>query len=657
LKSYTAGVNTGLRTLRAPPPEYLVLRSRPGEWRLEDTILIAFNLYRLLQDQRADQDFNRHQLYAALPQPICDFLAPEGCPDWDTPLIGKASAEVSIPGPETFDFRFNSPERIPDLRLPSIQLAGSNAWAISGKHTKDGRAIVANDIHLPFGMPSIFFRARLDFDERGPRHCLSGITIPGFPFLLAGTNGDIAWGLANAALDAVNLVQLDQDGLPQTSYHAAGSVQHLEFEREVLHVRGGPDEEVIVRKTRWGPVTRRNSNGESFAQRWLAYRAGAVNLGWRELETATSVGEAMTAANRIGAPALAMVVADGRGEVGWTLAGLLPRVQSRRGSGHPRLPPLSSEIIDERIDSPFQSPQFRSPEFSRVWAANARPILTGPFAELVGGGYHSCGARAKQIRDSIMGLDLADEELLWRIQCDDRALFYARWGALLIEVLQSLRHARSPEALDSLRSWDGRAAADSVAYRLVREFRDVVQSLVFEPFISLVRTKQGQFDISQVTDQLEAPLWRLISEKPVHLLPPWFADWDALITNGALQVLDTIPQNEGLHHFVWGAVNRLNMRHVLSPFVPLFGRLFDAPCAPLDGDLHMPLAQTPGHGPVCRFVVSPGNDQLGIAQMAGGQASNPLAPYYLAGHDDWLERRLTSFDPGPPRYRLTINPQ
>lgn len=36
-------------------------------------------------------------------------------------------------------------------------------------------------------------------------------------------------------------------------------------------------------------------------------------------------------------------------------------------------------------------------------------------------------------------------------------------------------------------------------------------------------------------------------------------------------------------------------------------------------------------------MVSPGHEGDGIFEMPVGEASNPLSPYFLAGHSDWLE--------------------
>ena len=650
LDAYTSGVRSGLRNLRAVPFEYRLLKSRPEEWQPEDTLLIVFHLYRLLQDERADQDFHRYLLYTALPRPIADFLAPEGSPEWDAPMVGPPAAAMPVPGPEVMDFRRLLPKRIPHLQLGSSPVAGRNAWAVSGKHTHNGAAIVANDVHLPFAMPAAFYRATLDVAGRR----LSGMTLPGFPFLVAGTNGDIAWGLTNAAIDASDLVLLDQSGLPADAYRTTDGVKQFVTECEIIRVRGGEDVAVTVRSTDWGPVTRKTRDGTLFAQCWLAHHPHAVNLAWGGLETATTAAEAVEAAHPLGVPTLAIVVGDRHGDVGWTLAG---RMAWRTGG---RLPTISAQLTGALHNYvPWeQYPRLRSPQFSRVWSANARAITSGVFGQALAGGLHSCGARASQIRDALGGIAQANEESMLRLQRDDRALFLSRWRALLLDTLQStnLRHPRLAEFRATVEGWNGRAAADSVGYRVLRQFHAAVERLVFEPFISIVRAGRDPFNLASVTDQLETPLWRLMVERPPHLLPPWFPDWSALLAAAATETLDSLREDAPLASFTWGAANRLAMRHPLSPISRMVRGWLDISDDPLDGDMNTPLAQTSRHGPVFRFVISPGDGESAIAQMAGGQAGNRFAPYYLAGHADWLEGKPSPLQPGPARYRLILDP-
>lgn len=649
LQSYTDGVNAGLGALRMRSWEYLLLRSQPEPWRPQDSLLVVFFLYRSLQDERADQDYHRYLLYRALPRKMADFLAPEGTAEWDAPLAGEVNPPGDIPGPEVFDLRTASLARMPHFRLRESRIGGSNAWAVSARDSGTGHAIVANDMHLPFQMPTIFYRALMRMEERQ----LNGVTVPGFPFLLAGSNGDVAWGLTNAAIDAVDLVRLDQAGLTERAYRTASGIREVEFEREVIRVRGARDVEISIGKTVWGPIVRKTRDGVIFAHSWLAYLPSAVNLAWDGLESATSVSEAVAAAHRIGTPALAVVIADRQGEVGWTLAGALPAgaLDSRR------LPLLSSwRQWPETATETAPHPSMMSPQFGRIWAANCRAVTTGSVGDLLSGGPHVCGARGRQIRDRLLALKVADGPAMLDLQRDTRAHFLDRWGQLMLALLSSSESGdeRKLQRLrEVLETWDGCATSDSVAYPLIRRFREIVERLVFEPFCAAVQAKTEPFDLSSVSDQLEQPLWQLVNERPPHLLAPWFKGWDDLLQTSLNAVLSSAGEP-----LSWGRVNELKMRHMLSAAVGrFFGRFIDAPGSPLDGDLHMPLAQTPAHGPVFRFVVSPGAEHEGTATMSGGQAGHFMSPYYLAGHDAWLAGRAAPFCPGATRFQLLLRPE
>ena len=657
LTSYTAGVRAGLTALRAPPFEYGLTRTRPIEWRPEDTILIVLNMYCLLQDSRADQDYNLYLLHSALPAAIADFLTPAGSSDWDAPLLGEPSSEARIPGPHILDFRAAAPRRDPHALRGTVPMSGSNAWAVAAASAGTGRAIIANDMHLGFGMPPAFYRATLQVGAGAGARRLSGITLPGFPFLVAGSNGDIAWGLANAAIDAVDLVRLDQAGLPPDACRTHEGVARIQTVREVIRTREGGAEELEIRLTPWGPVSRKTRGGAQFAQLWVAHHTQSVNLEWLALENATSVADALSAANRLGAPTLGIVVADRRGDVGWTLAGPLPR----RAVGRGRLPIASSAARagwDGWVE-PHEYPHLTSPRFDRVWSANSRPIAGDEGVRLLGHGCYVLGARALQIRNSLLRTQVADEAAMLRIQLDDRALFLSRWRTLLREVLADadvVSRSRRDEMRAALDHWEGRACVSSVAYPLVQQFRSRVARLALEPFVSMVKGRHGHFDLERATDQLERPLWCLLTERPPHLLPPWFESWRDLLGAALRETLAAMGARAGRSAFTWGDANALVMRHPMSSLIPLLGRLLDAPSAPLNGDVHMPLAQTSRHGPLFRFVISPGHEAAATLQMAGGQAGNPLAPYYRSGHAQWLEGTPAPLLPGPVRYSVTLLP-
>jgi penicillin amidase len=295
---------------------------------------------------------------------------------------------------------------------------------------------------------------------------------------------------------------------------------------------------------------------------------------------------------------------------------------------------------------------------SFLWTANARQI-DGPDLEKIGHGYSILGARGLQIRRRLEALTAADEHDMLDIQLDARADFVQRWRSLLRSVLCArvdVRRGqnRRREAIHLLDQWDGNADGASVGYRLVREFRDRVDGAAFAPIVARVRKRFPDFDLSAVGDQREGPLWSLVTSKPQHFLDPRYSSWDDLLHQAAEGVLRSATRFGSMSRYTWGRVNTLEMRHPLGRVLPPLAWLMDMPRVPLSGDVHMPLAQLRDHGPVVRFVVSPGREASGIMQMPGGQSGHPLSPYYGAGHLGWVHGAPSPFLPGPTRYVLTL---
>ncbi len=99
---------------------------------------------------------------------------------------------------------------------------GSNAWAVAGTHTADGRSLLAGDGHLPLSIPSLFYSIGMDTEHLGGGGLSQvGLVIPGLPTLAVGTNGKVAWSQTQLMGDITDWyreeLQLDGAGKPTHS--------------------------------------------------------------------------------------------------------------------------------------------------------------------------------------------------------------------------------------------------------------------------------------------------------------------------------------------------------------------------------------------------------------------------------------------------------
>ena len=281
--------------------------------------------------------------------------------------------------------------------------------------------------------------------------------------------------------------------------------------------------------------------------------------------------------------------------------------------------------------------------------------------DLVGDGGYDFGARARQIRDGLFATDTFTPEDMLALQYDDRALFLTRWRDLLVELLDDetvTNDVQLAEYRELVEDWLPRAAPESAGYRLVRAFRLEVEKRVFHALLAPARAAYGEDVSLRRSNQFEAPLWQLVTEQPLHLLPRDYVSWDELLLAAVRQNIDYFQDNYSgpLSARTWGEINTAAIRHPLSGSIPLLGDYLNMPADPLNGDLDMPKAQGPSFGASERFSVAPGDEANSLMQMPTGQSGHPLSPFYSRGHEDWVAGRPSPFLPGTAAHTLTLTP-
>jgi penicillin amidase len=649
LDAYVAGVNAGLVDLPARPWPYLLLRERPRAWQAADTPLVGFAMYFDLQDATNARELALWRIRKVVPPALFALLARDGS-SWDAPLMGAARGDAVLPDAATLDLRrlpVPAAEAAVAMRLPASREIGSNNFAVSGAVTRDGRAIVADDMHLGLRVPNIWFRARLRYlDPHAPggRVDVSGFTLPGLPLVVVGSNRHVAWGFTNSYADVADWAAVPgcKSGRPCT-----GVTHH----RERIEVAHSPPVDFDIEETPWGPVMAHDPQGNALALRWVAQQPGALNLGLARLAQAASVDDALAKLTTAGLPAQNLLIADTGGHIAWRIQGPLPQ----RGPG------CDGDSIDATSKCGAwtirnSAPELRDPGNGRLWTANNR-TLDGAALARVGDGGYALGARALQIRDDLLAKRRLDERDLLGIQLDDRAVFLQRWWTQL--QLEAQR-AKTPALLalaGAARTWQGRASADSTSYRIVRAWRLAVHARLLDGLTAPAQAALGDAFAMPDLPQFEGVAWPMVVQRPANLLPRRYHDWNALFEDAALDVRDDLLAQGPLRSRTWGERNIARICHPLSMALPAFAkRLLCMPPDPLAGDSNMPRVVAPDFGASERMVVAPGHEADGFIHMPGGQSGNPLSPYWGAGHEDWVHGRPTPFLPSAPEHTLRLMP-
>jgi penicillin amidase len=230
VEAYAEGVNAFVAT-HPLPPEYGVLRlTRFSPWTALDSAtvakLIAFGLafdlsdidhtVALLSYQQAGmilgfdgtklffQDLFRSAPFdpaSTIPDALGPAPGEDGGQRWQ-----EAGAYGLDPRAVEMGKQFMEQLRAdPFLRriLDHYDRAGSNQWAIAGRHTETGFPLLASDPHLALGAPSTFYPIHL----RAGRFDAIGNSFAGAPFVIVGHNRNVAWGATVNPLDVTDVFQ------------------------------------------------------------------------------------------------------------------------------------------------------------------------------------------------------------------------------------------------------------------------------------------------------------------------------------------------------------------------------------------------------------------------------------------------------------------
>lgn len=658
LEAYRDGVNAGVVALKATPWPYLLLRTEPQPWTLEDTALAGYAMFFDLQDESNSRELALWRIREVVPAPLYALLSVDGS-EWDAPLVGEPRGNAVLPGPEELDLRqlpLPAPNGDYDVSEPAAP--GSNNFAVSGQRTADGRAIVANDMHLGLRAPNIWFRARLKYaDARAPggQVDVSGFTLPGIPAVIVGSNGHVAWGFTNSYGDWLDFYRVEFTDADKLRYRVPEGEAALRVDSEWIEVKGGEPVELKVRETRWGPITVDLDDGNALALRWTAQLPGSLNFGLADLAHAANLDEGLAAADTAGIPAQNLMMADRNGRIAWRLTAQMPQ---RDGDCEPTAPLRPEQACRWSGWLPStENPSVVDPADGVLWTANAR-VVDGAALALVGDAGYANGARARQIRDALRAKPVMDERDLLAVQLDDRALFLARWHQALQAEATRSGDADLQALAAASADWSGHASVDSAAYRIVRAWRLAVIERIQNGLTAPAQAALGKAFVMPDLPQMEAIAWPMLQQRPAHLLPRKFDSWDALLADAARDIRGQLEATGPLAARTWGERNTARICHPLAGALP--GPLRDPlcmPAEPLRGDGNMPLVQGPDFGASERMVVSPGREAEGFAHMPGGQSGHPMSPFWGAGHAAWVQGEPTPFLPGEARYVLALRPK
>src|SRR6185437_11684905 len=317
LKAYAAGVNAFLDQHRTLPPEYALLRTTPERWRPADSLVWGKYMALILSGNYRNE-LLRARLATHLTGDQLAQLYPQYPKDAPVTLEQLAALYRALPLDRIYG-------ALPAVVGPTF---ASNNWVVDGAHSVTGKPLLANDPHLGFSTPDIWYLARIDT----PSLHLAGATAPGVPFLIIGHNQRIGWGFTTTEGDVEDVFVEEVDPSDPTRYMTPDGPKPFATRQETIAVRGAAPVTLTVRSTRHGPVISDLGIGNAAAPAGhvLALEATFLAPGDRtpqalwDMEHAGTWQEFNAALENFVAPEQNIVYADVDGNIGFTAPARIP---------------------------------------------------------------------------------------------------------------------------------------------------------------------------------------------------------------------------------------------------------------------------------------------------------------------------------------------
>ncbi len=260
-QAYAKGVNNYIKdNYEKLPVEFTILGYKPDLWKVEHSFnLIGYIAWDLNGAWNAE--IILHKLKSKLTARQLIDLIPR--PDSMQSTIYSTAKYTEL------DWRselMSASSKIEDLGLQAFR--GSNNWVVSGSKTASGKPILANDMHLSYSAPGIWYQIHQVIPGKLD---VTGVLLPGQPFVVSGHNQKIAWGLTNVMSDDIDFYKETVNPMDSNQYKLDGKWLKFRIKHENIAIKGGDTVRYNFKFTHRGPVISmlKGVSGNVISMRWM----------------------------------------------------------------------------------------------------------------------------------------------------------------------------------------------------------------------------------------------------------------------------------------------------------------------------------------------------------------------------------------------------
>jgi penicillin amidase len=641
LEAFSDGVNQYIdQHQKKLPFEFAMLGYKPDPWEpIHTANLIGYMAWDL------SSGWNTDMALFKLQQVVSDSLFMELLPDMDYQRIPVFPEFMS--SRRDLELQSHVTDAIQIIEELGLQVfEASNNWAVSGEKSKTGMPILANDMHLGLMAPGVWYQMHQVVD--GELH-VTGVALPGAPFIIAGHNEDIAWGMTNVAVDDLDFYLETINPADSNQYLLDGEWTDMIIVEEEIQKKG--EDEPTIRTNRFthrGPVVSqfRGVTDKVISARWQGNEYSNELRSVFHLNRAANWSDFRDAVKTFNSVSQNIVYADRDGNIGLQTSAGVPI----RREGGILVYPGDTSLYDWLGQVPFEElPYTYNPECGYVSSANNKTVDENyPYYI---GSWFSLPYRIGRIREMLEEKEKLGTDDFTRMLRDQTSAFAKLMTPVYLDALGDKMEGTYFQAQQILASWDHQMAASSSA------------ALIFEIF--WLELNRALFH-DELGDENYPLMIRnnIIAKNLINRIRiTGSSGWcDNVLTKDKLesfqdniklafkQTVDTLTSQYGSDPSLWqwGDLHEFALMHPMGN-VDIVDKLFKVNRGPysIGGASHTvcpysyPLGHSfiANHGASERHIFHTADWDLSLSIIPTGASGVPASPHYLDQTSLYLENK------------------
>ncbi|MDC3299412.1 penicillin acylase family protein [Flavobacteriaceae bacterium] len=353
-------------------------------------------------------------------------------------------------------------------QLPISPFIGSNSWVIAADKTKNGKVIFANDPHIGFSQPSVWYQSHI----KTPDYEMYGYSLALTPFPLLGHNRDYAYGLTMFENDDVDFYIEKNNPENLNEYETPTGFSTYKTVQKTIKIKGAPDTTFTVKISRHGPIMnnllKQIDDQRPIAMQWIYKKTDnqILDVGY-QISHAKSLHDFKEGAKLLHAPGLNMMYGDAKDNIAWIASGKLYKY---RDSINTKLYLDGASGKDEILSYvDFEdNPQSINPASNYVYSSNNQPDT---IAGVLYPGYYLPEDRGQRIEQLLEVKNDWTQEDVQQMIFDVTSPVVPKVIANLVVSLKTENFTTNEqEALQNLKDWNGEYKKEDTAPTIYNRF-------------------------------------------------------------------------------------------------------------------------------------------------------------------------------------------